>query len=195
MGVVRSGRHTARGVSGRARVLETLVDEHGWTFGVELGVFRGDTFLHLLRSCPRLRMLGVDTWRPLSPDPIYPGGRTYASWPLEEFYRTLQQRIETGGFTDRAVLIRAETPKAAAVYGDGLFDFVFVDADHTTPGVVADIFAWAPKIQPGGWMLGHDYNRQKFPGVVRAVDTVFPSRALYDDTVWGCPIAESVFGL
>jgi hypothetical protein len=193
--MVRRPGVARRTPGGRARLLAAWVEEHGWTCGVELGVFRGDTFLHLLRTCPKLEMIGVDVWRPLDDQPIYPGGRSYDSWPLEEFYQTLLRQLSAEGLADRAMLIRDLTARAAAQYPDGFFDFVFIDADHTTTGITADLFAWAPKVKPDGWIIGHDHNRRDFPGVVRVVDTVLPSRSLHEDSVWACPKALSVFGL
>jgi predicted O-methyltransferase YrrM len=52
------------------------------------------------------------------------------------------------------------------------YDFVFLDADHSYEGCKADIAAWAPKIKPGGWLGGHDYENKAFPkfGVTQAVN-------------------------
>lgn len=51
-------------------------------------------------------------------------------------------------------------------------DVVFVDGDHTTPAVVADLLAALHCIRPGGVICGHDYDQ---PKVARAVSQVFPT--------------------
>jgi len=188
-------RRRHRTLGARSRLLVEWIDEHEWTRGAELGVFRGDNLLHMLRSCPPLEMVGVDVWEPLDSRPICPGGRSYGEWPLAQFHHTLCQTIVADGFGDRARLMRMPTTDAAAWFPNGHFDFVFIDADHTAEGFTGDLFAWAPKVKADGWLIGHDYNRRNFPGVVRVVDTVLPSRTIHEDHVWACPKAESVFGL
>ena len=36
--------------------------------------------------------------------------------------------------------------------------------------ILAAIAAWWPKLRPGGMLIGHDYNPERFPGVCRAAD-------------------------
>jgi len=66
----------------------------------------------------------------------------------------------------------------AAEHTDHEYDFVFLDADHSYEGCKADIEAWSPKVKPGGWLGGHDYQNPNFPkfGVTKAVDE-FVSRS------------------
>jgi len=60
--------------------------------------------------------------------------------------------------------------KAARCFDDGELDFVFIDADHSYQATKSDITAWWPKLRPGGLLIGHDYNPDRFPGVCRAID-------------------------
>ena len=53
---------------------------------------------------------------------------------------------------------------AAQEYPDKFFDLVFIDAIHTLPMCLADCVAWWPKVKPGGWLTGHDYNLGEMPG-------------------------------
>ena len=36
-------------------------------------------------------------------------------------------------------------------------DWVYIDGDHETPGVIADIVAYVPKVKPSGLVLFHDH--------------------------------------
>jgi len=45
---------------------------------------------------------------------------------------------------------------AAALYDDASLDFVWIDASHTAPDVLADLNAWWPKVRRGGILAGHD---------------------------------------
>lgn len=53
--------------------------------------------------------------------------------------------------------VHAERSTEAALrYADGTLDFVFLDAAHDAPSVMADLVAWYPKLRPGGLLAGHD---------------------------------------
>lgn len=178
---VRKPRHH------RKYVLSKLISLHGWGVGAELGVLRGDTFLYLIRQHPDLSMVGVDTWAPdySKEGQRAEGGRTYAEHPLEGYYNAIRAVIASNDWGGRVRLYRATTAAAARRVKNASLDFVFIDADHTYEGVLADIDAWQRKVRPGGMLLGHDYNPGGFPGVVAAVNGRFGAPALYDDNVWG----------
>lgn len=171
----------------RKYVLDKLIQSRGWTKGAELGVLKGDTFLYLLERNPTLHLLGVDTWAPAVEQDSRreEGGRSYKEHDLNGYYLTLEKTILDKGWEDRAFLARTTTTAAAENIADGTFDFVFIDADHTYEGVSADIDAWYPKIRNGGMLLGHDFNFEDFPGVVRAVYERFVTVDHYPDKVWG----------
>ena len=68
--------------------------------------------------------------------------------------------------------------KAGRCFEDGELDFVFIDGEHSYEAAKADIKAWWPKVRSGGLFVGHDYDRQRFPGVCRAVDEFRETRAV-----------------
>lgn len=145
--------------------LVALVQEHGWRKGAELGVDKGILFGMLLRECPELFLIGVDTF----PNP----DRSRRAFELAQTHRP------------RAGLLTMTTREASHSVPDGEFDFVFIDADHSERSVTEDIFDWKPKVRAGGWLGGHDYSR-KFPGVIKAVDRIFGTRVQeLPGAIWG----------
>ncbi len=48
---------------------------------------------------------------------------------------------------------------------DGMFDFIYVDADHSYPAVCADIQAAKNKVKPGGLLAFNDFARILRPGL------------------------------
>jgi len=61
--------------------------------------------------------------------------------------------------SDRATLLTAPSPQAlpqAALLANGLFDFVFIDGDHSKRGVLADLAGIIPFTQPHATILLHD---------------------------------------
>ena len=52
---------------------------------------------------------------------------------------------------------RGLSVELAPRFPDGYFDWVYIDAMHTREAVLADLRAFAPKVKPHGFVLGHDY--------------------------------------
>jgi predicted O-methyltransferase YrrM len=50
------------------------------------------------------------------------------------------------------------------------FDVIYIDGSHDYKSVKADILAWKPHITK--FISGHDYRKNKFPGVIKAVNEV-----------------------
>lgn len=180
-------------ISQHARVLEHLIRENGWRIGAELGVLEGRTFMHLTGRFPDLTLVGVDIWRSRPEQNALNdrGGRSYDAYDMDDLYRKVRAYAADDPF--HRIVIRLPTAEAVHLFDDGTFDFVFIDADHTVEGVSADILAWGPKVKQSGWMIGDDYNRRLFPGVVQAVREMLPRARVYPVGVWAVPIAETVF--
>jgi cephalosporin hydroxylase len=86
----------------------------------------------------------------------------------------LHRNIIECGFADRIHLVVSPSPAAAALFADESLAWVHLDARHEYDSVLADIDGWLPKVAPGGWLSGDDYNEQWWPGVVAAVQNRLP---------------------
>src|SRR6185437_8432052 len=162
----------------RWHVLTGICYVHGYRYGAELGVSTGRFTAYLCDRIPDLRMIAVDTWRD-RPDHEGEGAETYEGRAHEKHYRLFKEFCETN-FPGRVEIKREDTQTAHELVKDGSLDFVFIDADHTYDGCLADIKAWTPKVRPGGLVSGHDY---PWPSVRRAVDDTGPSM-ITSDGVW-----------
>lgn len=68
-------------------------------------------------------------------------------------------------------------------------DMVFVDGDHVYESVKRDIVFWQEKTMPGGLLCGHDYFI-RFPGVVQAVEELYPPAKVVPNTsIWFVELA------
>ena len=155
--------------------------------GVEVGVFKGDMSSALLRNNPILHLTMVDSWE--SDGAAYTGdsGDFHAGLTLaaqDGFYHMAADRTEFAKY--RRSIVRKRSLDAAKDIPDGSLDFVFIDADHSYHGCVADIAAWKPKLKPGGLLSGHDYDNPDFEkfGVKRAVDELGLETELGDNLTW-----------
>ena len=157
----------------RAEWLVSIINEHGYRLGVELGVKCGDTLAHILKECQNVSMIGVDLWQ------AAPG---YESWDHDD--NMSQAAAVADAYPGRLTLMRECTWDAAGSFEDGSLDFVFVDGDHRTESVLRDIAAWRPKIRPGGMLCGHDVG---WPSVRAAIEQAVPDYTpVGHDGCWAC---------
>lgn len=156
----------------------------GTVDGVEVGVFRGALSEKLFRLRSDLNMAMVDSWE--GDGAAYVNGAT--DWNSKLSQRAQDEALfmarKVTEFADaRRLVLRSRSLQAAQRIRKAVFDFVFIDADHTLAAVRADIEAWAPKVRPGGLLCGHDYDNPEFPewGVKQAVDEFAERRGLVVD--------------
>lgn len=183
MGMIQDRGHDG-GNTWRWLTIERLVRQNGWTKGAELGVWMGQTFTHLVRTCKNLHMIGVDLYAP-QPENNGPEkwtrGENGHPWDHEQYYKRMQQFCAQ--YPDRAVICKDYTTAVAETVEDESLDFVFIDADHGYEGCLRDIKAWAPKVRKGGYVMGHDIH---FPTVIQAVTEYYGENSynVEDDFVW-----------
>jgi hypothetical protein len=79
-----------------------------------------------------------------------------------------QQRLAP--YADRCEMVKGYSPQASDAFEDESFDFIYIDGLHDYESVKKDIKAWWKKVRSGGVLSGHDYNKIKWIGVVRAVE-------------------------
>jgi len=100
------------------------------------------------------------------------------------FAGELHRNILDCGYGDIISLIIADSISAARMFSDASVEWVHLDARHDFGSVKQDIQAWLPKIKPGGWLSGDDYDEVKWPGVVRAVDELLPEAECWSVQQW-----------
>ncbi len=167
---------------------------------VEVGAWQGQSAafmgVEIANSGKAIRFDAVDTWQGSDEpqhqnDPDVQHGRLYDVFlantaPVRQYVRP----------------IRSTSVDAAEQYGDASLDVVFLDGDHTTEAVLADLQAWWPKVKPGGWLLGHDRDWATVARAVRAFESFcgvrvrpvssrcFEFRKPIPVTDWAVPEAE-----
>ena len=135
--------------------------------GCEVGVWKGNTSRVLLKRFPHLFLWMVDSWKIEG-----------VQWRTTQsnIQESLKEAIESTQFArDRCNIVEQLSMDAVMQFRDELFDFVFINADHTYKAVYEDLRGWWPKVRDGGILCGDNYNdrleryRQKW-GVKKAVD-------------------------
>ncbi len=149
--------------------------------GIEVGVWQGKCASELLARLPHLRLTLVDRWcvPPAGDSYVGSGAKisTYGQEKHDEAYRLTINRVQP--YFNRVRVLKMDSDSAAKlIIAEGaLYDFVFIDGDHSYLGVKKDIEMWRGLVKPGGLLCGHDYSADpaKKGEVKRAVDEVFPS--------------------
>lgn len=165
-------------------VLIDLIERNGWSRGAEIGLLKGKTFRHVLDACPYLDMIGVDAWVHRAPTDE-DGSETYHRFDMAAAEAACRDIADRAG--PRATIMKGESLEVVALVPDASLDFVFIDAGHTTSAVAADIRAWAPKVRPDGWLIGHDW---WFPSVQVALDDMLPGWVRHEHSVWSIPAVD-----
>ena len=155
--------------------------------GAEIGVLRGETSKALLEACPNLTLIMVDKWCPSEPDtPHYQTGSAFATLDPERFdmyKRKAHHHVAQFMLEGRVKIIESPSLDAVKKVKNKSLDFVFIDGDHSYEGCKADIEAWNKKVKPGGFLCGHDYGSERFPGVKQAWDESYPNLTVGDHKV------------
>ena len=151
-----------------------LLEQHRPRVVVELGTWMGASAIAMARSVRRWggTVTCVDTWAGELDDD---GGSPADRPPI--MIGTCARAMIDAGVGASVRLIPASTA-AVALTWRGPIDFLWVDADHSHAGVLADLRAWVPHVRPGGVIAGDDYEHPRYPGVKTAWDAFEAERGI-----------------
>jgi Methyltransferase domain len=117
--------------------------------GVEVGTANGTYALEILRNTNIKELVCVDPYQ------------SYESFndalnfvDMEGMYQRAKDAL--GQFGARSKLLRDFSTDAAMKFNDDSLDFVYVDGNHQSKWVEADLYAWWPKVRSGGILFGDD---------------------------------------
>jgi hypothetical protein len=157
---------------------------------VEVGTYLGRSLCSLGDvvefSGKTFTLIGIDTCRGSGPEG--PRQKDYHGAAVAEgggtFAGTLHRNILECGHGDRIMVIIADAAVAAGFFADQSIDWVHLDARHDYESLKADIATWLPKVKPGGWLSGDDYDPLKWPEVMKAVAEMLPGAEPWSIQQW-----------
>lgn len=135
----------------------------------EVGVRYGYNFEQLL-SCGPMEAFAIDHWRVTGKKSEQDTDLTQTQ--LDDIYIAVVAR---NLHRPNVCVVRAASSQAVALLPLCSLDYVYIDADHTKDGSLADMLLWWKRIRQGGILGGHDYIKLKARngvsfGVIEAVD-------------------------
>ena len=151
----------------RVRTLELLCNELKGVPGAaaELGVYRGSFARCLSALLPERRLYLFDTFEGFDPAEVQGQGDGFA-----EAHRntSIERVLRLLPHPEQAVIRQGLFPASAAGLESERFALVSLDVD-LEESTLAGLRWFVPRMQEGGFLLLHDYNNPKLPGVKRAV--------------------------
>jgi hypothetical protein len=156
----------------------------GGTF-LEIGVWRGANTARILKMRPDVQAVCCDPWA-LASGSYATSGSSDAKLKTKEEWDFIFARAQRNlsPYKGRFSLVRMGSREFAAYAVKETYDVIFIDADHSYEGCGTDIALWRGRAKH--WIGGHDYAKESFPGVKRAVDEAFPKDLILgaDSTWW-----------
>ncbi|MBS3904292.1 MAG: class I SAM-dependent methyltransferase [Simkania sp.] len=149
---------------------------------VEIGVFDGRTSKLFRALFPDAFLYLIDPWQ------LYDEYLSAEAGPIskmqDDYENAYREVKETFKQDQKVEILRKTSMEALDDVPDGI-DLVYIDGNHSYFHVKQDIEHWFPKVCPMGMLSGHDYNPSYFPGVIKAVNELFPeSVVLGQDYTW-----------
>lgn len=152
------------------RVWQPFMQKYNCQTICELGILSGENFELMISHTP-IEAVAVDAW---ANDGIAshndPG---LSQMVLDQLYKDFKGKMTDKPFVK---IYREYTTDATHHFPEEHFDLIYIDADHTYEGCLADLVAWYPKVKKGGFIVGDDYRHAKAPktgvkfGVIKAVN-------------------------
>jgi hypothetical protein len=141
----------------------------------EIGVAEGELSKAILDTVNPSRLHLVDPWEHQSREDYQSDGNNVGDVEQEARYQAVLQQFSAEIGDARVQVHRRYSQHAAAEFGVGQLDWVYIDGLHSYHGVRSDLELYKAKVKPDGLILGHDYTNHaraqemKF-GVVEAVN-------------------------
>lgn len=172
----------------RLKTLEAICRELDDVPGAmaELGVFRGEFAAAMNALQPERTLYLFDTFAGFDPNEAAPEGlaaaheNASADAVLRRLPSAEKAIVRAGLFPETAAGLEAET-----------FALVSLDAD-LEESTLAGLRWFAPRMEPGGYLLLHDWNHPGLPGVRRALERYEAERGRHLPAVPLCDITGSL---
>lgn len=133
---------------------------------VECGAWLGKSSSYLCdKAGDRIKVFIIDSWLG-SENEL---GTTHKLATKQDIYSIFLENMGERKF----IPIRKLSTEAVLDFQDNTCDAIFIDMNHTYEHVLQDISIWLPKVKSGGYLAGHDYDSNGWPGVVKAVNEKF----------------------
>jgi len=171
--MVRFMRGRPTQISRRERVLAKMPRK---SICAEIGVHEGDFSDEILCCVKPVRLHLIDPWKYAKGQEYreawYGGKASEGQATLDSRFCLVQSRFRKEIGCGKVVLHRDYSSNVVGEFGEGYFDWIYIDGNHLYEYVRRDIELYYPKVKAGGYITGDDYGDEGwwFNGVQKAVD-------------------------
>ena len=134
-----------------------IINKKQYKIAVEIGVRYGWFSKYLLDNSCLEHLSAIDPWN-FNEENNDPTGS----------YNIAKRNFHEYG--DRVKMIVAKNEDVVHLFPINQIDFVYLDGLHDYLSVKKDLENWYGRLKNGGCMAGHDYNKNQWSGLCRAVD-------------------------
>lgn len=169
-------RNSSELVSGLDRLIDHCAQIVGRKMKVlEIGSYRGESSEIFLKNINVSVLTCVDSWTNGYDDSDVASYITPMSVIENEF------DVRLSPYFDRLIKIKGRSSDVHNTVEDS-YDLVYIDADHTYEGCLADISNYKDKVVAGGFLCGHDYGH---PSIIKAIeDSIGSVDCVFEDSSW-----------
>jgi hypothetical protein len=134
----------------RREIVHFLNERFPDGIGCEVGVLRGEFSKHLLDNWNCKKLYLVDCWEdhPDDYDETFHDHKTN--------YTTMKKNLTP--FEGRFEVCKGYSDQIVDDFKKDMFDFIYVDANHSYEGCKKDLDLYWEKLKPGGILMGDDYH-------------------------------------
>jgi len=146
--------YLSSGFVGREKLGILLNQQKLTNIGVEVGTHRGMYVEKFMPYWEGKKLFCVDPW--YNPEGYEAQSRCLRGLGVDrDLDYSLTEKV-AAKFAPRIKLLKMLSEEAAPKFEDNSLDFVYVDGDHSLPGITLDLKLWYPKVKSGGLLAGHD---------------------------------------
>ena len=123
----------------------------------EIGVWKGDFSEQILRTTVPRALHLIDPWQfqPDFPDRMYGGAVATSQSDMDEIYESVRDRFSGAA---NVLIHRGTAASVLPTLSVAFFDWVYIDGNHLYEYVLEDLRLARPRVRPGGFLCGDDYD-------------------------------------
>jgi SAM-dependent methyltransferase len=118
----------------------------------EIGTWTGENATVMLRTDKRITLYTIDGYSNIPPST---GGLVMNKNEIDAVEKVAEDNLTP--FGSRRIKVRKQSEDSYKDFPDEMFDYIYIDGDHTLDAVKRDLRLWYSKLKKSGVFAGHDW--------------------------------------
>jgi len=151
----------------------------GGSVGAEIGVYRGDFSLELIKT-GLSKLFLVDAWKAYDAYALDSLNATNQDANYTDTLSRLRAQIDAG----RVEVIRGFSADVARKWKGPKLSWIFLDSNHAYEFVKEDLIEWSKHIAPDGFIMMHDHTDSSAGAIAMRFGVVKACRGFCEEFGW-----------